>query len=33
MSEQLIALEARKTAMIAYTNDLYLGAQEAHQAL
>jgi hypothetical protein len=33
MSEQLIALEARKNAMTAYTNDLYLGAQEAHQAL
>jgi hypothetical protein len=33
MSEQLIALEARKTAMTAYTDDLYLGAQEAHQVL
>jgi hypothetical protein len=33
MSEQLIALEARKNAMTAYTDDLYLGAQEAHQAL
>jgi hypothetical protein len=33
MSEQLIALEARKNAMTAYTNDLFLGAQEAHQAL
>jgi hypothetical protein len=33
MSEQLIALEARKNAMTAYTDDLFLGAQEAHQAL
>jgi hypothetical protein len=33
MSEQLIALEARKNAMTAYTDNLYLGAQEAHQAL
>jgi hypothetical protein len=33
MSEQLIALEAHKNAMTAYTDDLYLGAQEAHQAL
>jgi hypothetical protein len=33
MSEQLIALEARKDAMMAYTDDLFLGAQEAHQAL
>jgi hypothetical protein len=33
MSEQLIALEARKNAMTAYTDDLYLGVQEAHQAL
>jgi hypothetical protein len=33
MSEQLIALEAHKTAMTAYTDDLYLGVQEAHQAL
>jgi hypothetical protein len=33
MSEQLIALEARKNAMTAYTDDLYLGAQEAHEAL
>jgi hypothetical protein len=33
MSEQLIALEARKTAMTAYTDDHYLGVQEAHQAL
>jgi hypothetical protein len=33
MSEQLIALEARKNAMTAYTDDLFLGAREAHQAL
>jgi hypothetical protein len=33
MSEQLIALEARKNAMMAYTDDLFLGAQEANQAL
>jgi hypothetical protein len=33
MLEQLIALEAHKDAMMAYTNDLFLGAQEAHQAL
>jgi hypothetical protein len=33
MLEQLIALEAHKNAMTAYTDDLYLGAQEAHQAL
>jgi hypothetical protein len=33
MSEQLIALEARKKAMTSYTDDLFLGAQEAHQAL
>jgi hypothetical protein len=33
MSEQLIALEARKTAMTAYTDDLFLGAQEAYQSL
>jgi hypothetical protein len=33
MSEQLIALEARKKAMISYTEDLFLGAQEAHHAL
>jgi hypothetical protein len=33
MLEQLIALEARKNAMTAYTDDLFLGAQEAHQAL
>jgi hypothetical protein len=33
MSEQLIALDTRKNAMTAYTDDLFLGAQEAHQAL
>jgi hypothetical protein len=33
MSEQLIALDARKKAMTSYTDDLYLGAQEAHSAL
>jgi hypothetical protein len=33
MLEQLIALEARKNAMTTYTDDLYFGAQEAHQAL
>jgi hypothetical protein len=33
MSEQLIALEARKNSMTAYTDDLFLGAHEAHQAL
>jgi hypothetical protein len=33
MSEQLIALDARKNAMTDYTDDLFLGAQEAHQAL
>jgi hypothetical protein len=33
MSEQLIALEARKKAMTSYTDDLFLGAQEAHSAL
>jgi hypothetical protein len=33
MSEQLIALDARKEAMTAYTDDLFLGAQEAYQAL
>jgi hypothetical protein len=33
MSEQLIALEARKSNMATYTEDLYLGAQEAHKAL
>jgi hypothetical protein len=33
MSEQLIALDARKEAMTAYTDDFFLGAKEAHQAL
>jgi hypothetical protein len=33
MLEQLIALEARKNAMTTYTDDLFLGAQDAHQAL
>jgi hypothetical protein len=33
MSEQLIALDARKKAMTSYTEDLFLGAQEAHFAL
>jgi hypothetical protein len=33
MLEQLVALEARKTAMTIYTEDLYLGAQEAHKSL
>jgi hypothetical protein len=33
MSEQLIALEARKTNMLAFAEDLYNGALEAHKAL
>jgi hypothetical protein len=33
MLEQLITLEARKKAITSYTDDLFLGAQEAHQAL
>jgi hypothetical protein len=33
MSEQLIALEARKKAKTSYTEDLFLGAQEAHSTL
>jgi hypothetical protein len=33
MSEQLVALEAQKTNMAAFAEDLYLGAQEAHKAL
>jgi hypothetical protein len=33
MSEQLLALDARKNAMTSYTEDLFLGAQEAHSAL
>jgi hypothetical protein len=33
MSEQLLALEAQKNAMTSYTEDLFLGAQEAYSAL
>jgi hypothetical protein len=33
ISEQLIALGAHKNAMASYIDDLFLGAQEAHQAL
>jgi hypothetical protein len=33
MSEQLVALQARKNVMTSYTEDLFLGAQEAHSAL
>jgi hypothetical protein len=33
MSEQLLALEAQKNAMTSYTDDLFLGAQEAYSAL
>jgi hypothetical protein len=33
MSEQVIALQARKKAMLSYTDDLFLGAQEAHSSL
>jgi hypothetical protein len=33
MSEQLLALEAWKNAMTSYTDDLFLGAQEAYSAL
>jgi hypothetical protein len=33
MSEQLLTLDARKKAMTSYTEDLFLGAQEAHSAL
>jgi hypothetical protein len=33
MSEQLVALQARKDAMSSYTDDLFLGAQEAYSAL
>jgi hypothetical protein len=32
ISEQLVALEARKKAMTSYTEDLFLGTQEAHSA-
>jgi hypothetical protein len=33
MLEQLVALQARKNAMTSYTEDLFLGAQEAYSAL
>jgi hypothetical protein len=33
MSEQLVALQARTDAMSSYTDDLFLGAQEAYSAL
>jgi hypothetical protein len=33
MSEQLVALQARKDAMTSYTDNLFLGAQEAYSAL
>jgi hypothetical protein len=33
MSKQLVALQARKKVMTSYTEDLFLGAQEAHSAL
>jgi hypothetical protein len=33
MSEQLVALQARKDAMTSYTDDLFLGAHEAYSAL
>jgi hypothetical protein len=33
MSEQLVALQARKNALTSYTEDLFLGAQEAYSAL
>jgi hypothetical protein len=33
MSEQLVALQAQKDAMSSYTDDLFLGAQEAYSAL
>jgi hypothetical protein len=33
MSEQLVALQARKDAMSSYTDDLFLGTQEAYSAL
>jgi hypothetical protein len=32
MLKQLIALEARKKAMTSYSEDLFLGAQEAFQS-
>jgi hypothetical protein len=33
MSEQLVALQSRKNAMTSYTEDLFLGAQEAYSTL
>jgi hypothetical protein len=33
MSEQLVALQAQKNTMTSYTEDLFLGAQEAYSAL
>jgi hypothetical protein len=33
MSKQLVALQARKNAMTSFTEDLFLGAQEAYSAL
>jgi hypothetical protein len=33
MSEQLLTLDARKKSMTSYTEDLFLGAQEAYSAL
>jgi hypothetical protein len=33
MSEQVLALQARKKAMLCYTDDLFLGAQEEHSSL
>jgi hypothetical protein len=33
MSEQLVALQARKNAMTSFTEDLFLGTQEAYSAL
>jgi hypothetical protein len=33
MSEQLVALQAQKNAMSSYTDDLFLGAQEAYSVL
>jgi hypothetical protein len=33
MSEQLVTLQAQKNAMTSYTEDLFLGAQEAHSTL
>jgi hypothetical protein len=33
MLKQVIALQARKKAMACYTEDLLIGAQEAHSAL